>query len=582
MWDDIPEPLMLAAQTTAIFAISFIIFTAVKMRDETTDEGVNGVCTEHAKSSIASRASHTKTKHKQNGSCHDSHGSDTPTGSGQALRRKKALESCTTRCSREPSSRSVSQSPNRVGDGTRSSPTRLRLPKPGAVLDSYDYKEVDGQQSRLEDIGDRARGQSPVKRTTSSQGTHLPTNPSSFSATISSDTRLFAQTLSDESLSCAISSRRATKLAGLAPSPHSLDLAASLKMRCAISGCDYALLWRQCEKKRAFVVVGAYVTSMYREEAKGEGKTGTFAEASRDVALQFDGQSAVVRSFHSRRWQQIMFINVDNCDFFDRREQAVHHGIKSIGFTPCPQLQGVVEFGSRSAGQESARGFKAHGADHRAPEDQFPRVDLSASDSSPYRRDIPMRFDEGMGLPQWTSYTKSHFPKHWAQTEDDTEGNKKPALQQGQRQQVKQKDTQDLYQQQHPTHVSKRHSADLQVRNSFLSQSLSMLDGDRHAQHRDKTRQAQDVPQKGMVLSNSSAMLALYGKEYKSVKQQFQHIEKLAKNFAVPKNKGLFVSCGVIWEDGDDAMMELSPGKRRLIWGTVNDNQHSKLNSNQS
>ena len=76
-----------------------------------------------------------------------------------------------------------------------------------------------------------------------------------------------------------------------------------------------------------------------------------------------------------------------------------------------------------------------------------------------------------------------------------------------------------------------------------------------------------------MVLSNSSAMLALYGKEYESLKQQFQHIEKLAKNFTVPKGNGLSVSCGEIWEDGEDVMKELSPGKRRLIWGTLNDNE---------
>ena len=344
MWDDVPEPLMLAAKATAIFVIFFIIFTAVlKMLDKITDEGLNGVCKEHAKRSIASRASHAKTKHMQNDSCHESHGSDTPTGSGKALRGKKALENCTTRSSREPSSSSGSQSPTRVGDGTRSSPTR---------------------------------------------------------------------------------------------------------------------------------------------------------------------------------------------------------------------------------------GSKAHGADQRAFKDQYPRVDLSASDSNLYRRDIPMRFNEETGSPQWTSYAKSRFPKHWAQTEDDTEGNEKPALQQGQRQQVKQKDTRDRrYQQKHPTHVSKRHSADLQVRNSFLSQSLSTLDGDRHAQHRDKTRQVQDVPQKGMVLSNSSAMLALYGKEYESLKQQIQHIEKLAKNFTVPKGKGLSVSCGEIWEDGEDVMKELSPGKRRLIWDTLNDNE---------
>ena len=219
---------MLAAKATAIFVIFFIIFTAVlKMLDKITDEGLNGVCKEHAKRSIASRASHAKTKHMQNDSCRESHGSDTPTGSGQALRRKKALENCTTRSSREPSSSSGSQSPTRVGDGTRSSPTRLRSPKLGAVLDSYDYKEVDGQESRLEDIGDSARGQSPVKRTTSSQGTHHETYPTAVSAAISSETRFFARTLSDGSLSCAISSRRATKLAGLAPSPHSLDLARS-------------------------------------------------------------------------------------------------------------------------------------------------------------------------------------------------------------------------------------------------------------------------------------------------------------------------------------------------------------------
>ena len=625
MWKDIPEPLMLAAQATAIFGITFLFFTfLLRILDKMTDQSVNGVDKEHAERSIILRAGPARSKHMQNNNSHESHGSDTPSGSGQALRRKKALKSCTTRSGREPSSSSGSQSPTRVKDGSRLSPTRLRPPKPGStVLGSHGYKHVDGQESRTEDIGDSARGQSPVKRTLCSQEKHHVTNPMTTSATISSEMRFLA---SDESLSCAISSRRATKLAGLAPSPHCLDLAALLKMRCDVSGCDYALLWRQCEKKRAFVVVGAFVTPMYRADAKAEGKTGTFAEASHDVALLLDGQSAVVRSFQSRRWQQTMFINVDNCDFFYRREQAVHHGIKSIGFTPCPQLQGVVEFGSRSAG---ARGFEAHGAEYRAPEDQRPRVDLSASDSILYRRDIPIRFDDLKGSPQWANYAKTHFPKHWAQLEDDEDRNEIPSLQHDQRQQVKPKHTQDR---RRPTHVSKRRSADLQLRNFVASQSMSALDGDdknedddkardQHAQYRGKTSEAQmrkcssqmsksssqvvtsegqedvtcdslgDVTYSQCIhdvrdlsqMSKSASMLALNGKDYESLQQQCQHMEQLhqqfqdieqkAKKVAVQKGKGLTISCGEVWEDRDRGMMELSPAKRRLIWGTLNDTE---------
>jgi len=570
MWNDIPEPLMLAAQATATFGITFLLFTAIlKILDKMTDESVNGG-KEHAKRSIISRAGHARSKHMQNDSSHEF---DTPTGSGQALRRKKALKSCTTRSAREPSSSSGSQSPTRVGDGTRSSPTRLRPPKTGsAVLDSHGYKEVDGQESRMEDIGDRA----------CSQGKHHETNPTAASATNSSEMGFFVRTPSDKSLSCAISSRRATKLAGLAPSPHSLDLAALLKMRCDVSGCDYALLWRQCEKKRAFVVVGAYVTPMYREDAKAEGKTRTFAEASRDVELLVDGQSAVVRSFQSRHWQSTMFINVDSCDFFIRKEQAVYHGIKSIGFTPCPEMQGVVEFGSRSAGHKNARGLKAHGAEYRAPEDQCPQVGLSASDSYLYRRDIPIRSNDLQGSPQWANYAKTHFPKHWAQLEDDDAG--KPELQRDQRKLVKPKHTQDW---RHPRYVDKRRSEDLQLRSFVASQSMSALYGDykngdddeardQHAQYRGKTSVAQ--------MSESSSMVALHGKDHESLQQQcqhieqlhqqFQHIEKQAKKAAVQKGKGLTISCGEVWEDRDKVIMELSPGKRRLIWGTLYDTEH--------
>jgi len=128
-------------------------------------------------------------------------------------------------------------------------------------------------------------------------------------------------------------------------------VAAMLKMQCDVSGADYALRWRYCAERGGMVVIGAY-TPLYRER-QTEGETGTqaFAEANIAVVVKSSMDSAVGRSHQSYK---TIFINVDTCTFFTRKEMAMQHGIKSICFTRDPQGD-IIEFGSQNPDWESSK-----------------------------------------------------------------------------------------------------------------------------------------------------------------------------------------------------------------------------------
>ena len=128
-------------------------------------------------------------------------------------------------------------------------------------------------------------------------------------------------------------------------------VAAMLKMQCDVSGADYALRWRYCAERGGMIVIGAY-TPLYRER-QTEGETGTqaFAEANIAVVVKSSMDSAVGRSHQSYK---TIFINVDTCTFFTRKEMAMQHGIKSICFTRDPQGD-IIEFGSQNPDWESSK-----------------------------------------------------------------------------------------------------------------------------------------------------------------------------------------------------------------------------------
>jgi len=124
---------------------------------------------------------------------------------------------------------------------------------------------------------------------------------------------------------------------------HSAHIAALLKMRCDVSGAEYALFWRT--DTAGLVVGGGYVSPAHRARSIAEGLLGTFAEESIAVELKLGGGSAVARAYKSR--EPIYIEDAAGCDYFVRRDMAKKHGIRSICFARGPQ-GGVIEFGSRA------------------------------------------------------------------------------------------------------------------------------------------------------------------------------------------------------------------------------------------
>lgn len=120
---------------------------------------------------------------------------------------------------------------------------------------------------------------------------------------------------------------------------HSVHVAALLKMRCDVSGADYAIFWRTDTAARwhgSMVAAGCYASPAHRFESEARGLSKPFAEASLDVVLELAGNSMVAKSYQST--DPIFYDDVQSCDFFVRREMAVQHGIKSICFTRGPQV----------------------------------------------------------------------------------------------------------------------------------------------------------------------------------------------------------------------------------------------------
>jgi len=117
-------------------------------------------------------------------------------------------------------------------------------------------------------------------------------------------------------------------------------LAASLKMRCDTSGAGYALYWKETDGK--LVVAGDYVTPARAAALQAQGKTTSFAEASKTYTLDVSGDGPVATVFKTD--EPLYIQDVAACNIMKRGGLAVEYGIKSICFVPV--TGGVLEYGT--------------------------------------------------------------------------------------------------------------------------------------------------------------------------------------------------------------------------------------------
>lgn len=117
-------------------------------------------------------------------------------------------------------------------------------------------------------------------------------------------------------------------------------LAASLKMRCDTSGAGYALYWQESDGK--LVVAGDYVTPARAAALQAQGKTTSFAEASKDFTLDASGSGPVATVI--KTGEPLYIQDLATCDTMKRNGVAVDYGIKSICLVPV--AGGVLEYGT--------------------------------------------------------------------------------------------------------------------------------------------------------------------------------------------------------------------------------------------
>jgi len=146
-------------------------------------------------------------------------------------------------------------------------------------------------------------------------------------------------------------------------------LAASLKMRCDISGAVYALYWQETDGKAS--VAGDYVTPARAAALKAKGKTESFAVASKDFTLDVSGGGPVAEVLKT---QEPVFIeDVATDDTMKRGGLAVEYGIKSVLLVPVQG--GVLEYGT-SDDAESADWTSADGARQARVARRLPNAEL--------------------------------------------------------------------------------------------------------------------------------------------------------------------------------------------------------------
>jgi len=117
-------------------------------------------------------------------------------------------------------------------------------------------------------------------------------------------------------------------------------LAASLKMRCDTSGAGYALFWKEAEGK--LVVAGDYVTPARATALKEQGKTTSFAEASKEFTLDANGDGPVATVI--KTGEPLYIQDVASCDTMKRGGLAQEYGVTSLCLVPVPG--GVMEYGT--------------------------------------------------------------------------------------------------------------------------------------------------------------------------------------------------------------------------------------------
>merc|ERR1712183_716022 len=125
-------------------------------------------------------------------------------------------------------------------------------------------------------------------------------------------------------------------------------LMASMKMRCDTSGAGYALYWQETGDGQ-LAVAGDYVTPERKAALRAKGKDMSFAEASKSVLLDSEGEGPVATCLRSQ--EPVYIQDVAKCKTMKRGELAVEYGIKSICLVPT--TGGVIEYGT-SDGQCTA------------------------------------------------------------------------------------------------------------------------------------------------------------------------------------------------------------------------------------
>mmetsp|Transcript_101968 Transcript_101968/g.287826 ORF Transcript_101968/g.287826 Transcript_101968/m.287826 type:complete len:644 (+) Transcript_101968:65-1996(+) len=122
-------------------------------------------------------------------------------------------------------------------------------------------------------------------------------------------------------------------------------MAAVLKMRCDITGADYAIFWVHVNGK--LVVAGDYTTPAWSAELRAAGKIESFAERSESVTYDVKELVHVSAVYNLGAPMFVSGAGSTADEDFQRKDLAAEYGVKSICFVPAEA--GVLEFGTRES-----------------------------------------------------------------------------------------------------------------------------------------------------------------------------------------------------------------------------------------
>jgi hypothetical protein len=118
-------------------------------------------------------------------------------------------------------------------------------------------------------------------------------------------------------------------------------LMASMKMRCDTSGAGYAVYWHETGDGK-LSVISDYVTPERKAALRAKGKDTSFAEASKSILLDANGDGPVATCLKSQ--EPVYIQDVATCKTMKRGGLAVEYGIKSLCLVPM--TGGVLEYGT--------------------------------------------------------------------------------------------------------------------------------------------------------------------------------------------------------------------------------------------